>query len=192
MSKDAQQEPQESVDGEENVENILTDEDIADLKEQLSDAQSKVAEYWDQIIRANAEMENIKRRATRDVESARKYSVESFANDILPALDSLEQGAQAITEDTAASAMKEGMELTISMLIKALEKQGMVQIDPKGEKFDPEYHEAMTMIASEEIPGDHVIDVFQKGYQLNGRVIRPARVVVSNGNQEMPSIDTKA
>jgi len=192
MSKDAQQEPQESVDGEENVENILTDEDIADLKEQLKDAQSKVAEYWDQIIRANAEMENIKRRATRDVESARKYSVESFANDILPALDSLEQGAQAITEDTAASAMKEGMELTISMLIKALEKQGMVQIDPKGEKFDPEYHEAMTMIASEEVPGDHVIDVFQKGYQLNGRVIRPARVVVSNGNQEMPSIDTKA
>jgi len=192
MSTESQQEPQESVDSEENMEDILTDEDIADLKEQLKDAQTKVAEYWDQIIRANAEMENIKRRATRDVESARKFSIEKFASDLLPVVDSLEQGLQSIADDSAASAMKEGMELTISILVKALEKQGMVQVDPKGEKFDPEFHEAMTMVPSEEIPGDHVIDVFQKGYQLNGRIIRPARVVVSKGNQEMPSIDTQA
>lgn len=192
MSTESQQEPQESVDSEENMENILTEEDIVDLKEQLKDAQTKVAEYWDQIIRANAEMENIKRRATRDVENARKFSIEKFASDLLPVVDSLEQGLQSITDDSAASAMKEGMELTVSMLLKALEKQGMVQVDPKGEKFNPEYHEAMTMIASDEVPGDHVIDVFQKGYTLNGRVIRPARVVVSNGNQELPTIDTQA
>lgn len=192
MSTESQQEPQESVDSEENMENILTEEDIVDLKEQLKDAQTKVAEYWDQIIRANAEMENIKRRATRDVENARKFSIEKFASDLLPVVDSLEQGVQSITDDSAASAMKEGMELTVSMLLKALEKQGMVQVDPKGEKFNPEYHEAMTMIASDEVPVDHVIDVFQKGYTLNGRVIRPARVVVSNGNQELPTIDTQA
>ena len=191
MSNETQQDQPESVDNEEIVEDILTDEDIADLKEQLKDAQTKVAEYWDQII-ANAEMENIKRRAARDVENARKFSAEKFANELIPVVDSLEQGIQSITDETAVGAMKEGMEMTISMLIKALEKQGMVQVDPKGEKFNPEYHEAMTMIPSEEVPGDHVIDVFQKGYQLNGRVIRPARVVVSNGDQNMPSIDTKA
>ena len=98
----------------------------------------------------------------------------------------------SIKEDTDISVIKEGMALTIDLLVKTLDKQGMSQVNPKGERFNPEYHEAMTMVPSEEIPADHVMDVFQKGYQLNGRIIRPARVVVSKGNGETPSIDTKA
>ena len=192
MTNEAQNEPVDGTENEENLTKMPVDEEIADLKQQLEDAQSKVADYWDQIVRANAEMENIKRRASRDVENARKFSVESFANDLIPVMDSLEQGIGSITESTDIAAVKEGMELTIDVMLKTMEKQGMKQVNPVGERFNPQHHEAMTMIPSPDHPADHVIDVFQKGYELNGRVIRPARVVVSQGETEMPSIDTKA
>ena len=192
MTNEAQNEPVDGTENEENLTKMPVDEEIADLKQQLEDAQSKVADYWDQIVRANAEMENIKRRASRDVENARKFSVESFANDLIPVMDSLEQGIGSITESTDIAAVKEGMELTIDVMLKTMEKQGMKQVNPVGERFNPQHHEAMTMIPSPDHPEDHVIDVFQKGYELNGRVIRPARVVVSQGETEMPSIDTKA
>ena len=192
MTNEAQNEPVDGTENEENLNETAVDEEIADLKQQLEDAQAKVAEYWDQIVRANAEMENVKRRATRDVENARKFSVETFANDLIPVMDSLEQGIGSITESTDIQAVKEGMELTIDVMLKTMEKQGMKQVNPVGERFNPQHHEAMTMIPSPDHPEDHVIDVFQKGYELNGRVIRPARVVVSQGESEMPSIDTKA
>ena len=192
MTNEAQNEPVDGTENEENLTEMPVEEEIADLKQQLEDAQAKVADYWDQIVRANAEMENIKRRASRDVENARKYSVESFANDLIPVMDSLEQGIGSITESTDIQAVKEGMELTIDVMLKTMEKQGMKQVNPVGERFNPQHHEAMTMIPSPDHPEDHVIDVFQKGYELNGRVIRPARVVVSQGETEMPSIDTKA
>ena len=192
MTNEAQNEPVDGTENEENLTEMPVEEEIADLNQQLEDAQAKVADYWDQIVRANAEMENIKRRASRDVENARKYSVESFANDLIPVMDSLEQGIGSITESTDIQAVKEGMELTIDVMLKTMEKQGMKQVNPVGERFNPQHHEAMTMIPSPDHPEDHVIDVFQKGYELNGRVIRPARVVVSQGETEMPSIDTKA
>lgn len=192
MSNEPQTESLETNETEENILDLDTDEEVLDLKQQLEDAQAKVAEYWDQIVRAKAEMENIKRRATRDVENARKFSTEKFANDLIPVMDSMEQGIESIKESTEISAVKEGMEMTTDMLIKSLEKQGMTQVNPVGEKFDPQFHEAMTMVPSEDFPADHVIDVFQKGYELNGRLIRPARVVVSQGNGSSPSIDTKA
>ena len=192
MTNEAQNEPVDGTENEENLTEMPVEEEIADLKQQLEDAQAKVADYWDQIVRANAEMENIKRRASRDVENARKYSVESFANDLIPVMDSLEQGIGSITESTDIQAVKQGMELTIDVMLKTMEKQGMKQVNPVGERFNPQHHEAMTMIPSPDHPEDHVIDVFQKGYELNGRVIRPARVVVSQGETEMPSIDTKA
>jgi len=192
MSNEQQEEQRDLNEEAEAAQDLDSEIDVDDLAKQLEDAQAKVAEYWDQLVRTKAEMENVKRRATRDVENARKFSVEKFANDLLPVVDSLEQGIASVHEGTDIDAVKEGMELTTTMLIQTLEKQGMIQVHPKGDKFDPEYHEAMTMVPSEEIEADHVIDVFQKGYQLNGRLIRPARVVVSRGAGEAPSIDTRA
>ena len=192
MTNETQTDSVENTEVDENLVELTEDEEIADLKQQLEDAQSKVADYWDQIVRAKAEMENIKRRATRDVENARKFSIESFANDLIPVMDSMEQGLSSITETTDIATVKEGMSLTINVMLKTLEKQGMAQVNPVGERFNPQHHEAMTMIPSADHPADHVMDVFQKGYELNGRVIRPARVVVSQGGDEAPSIDTKA
>ena len=192
MTNETQTDSVDNTEVEENLIDLTEDEEIADLKQQLEDAQSKVADYWDQIVRAKAEMENIKRRATRDVENARKFSIESFANDLIPVMDSMEQGLSSITDTTDIATVKEGMTLTINVMLKTLEKQGMTQANPVGERFNPQHHEAMTMIPSAEHPADHVMDVFQKGYELNGRVIRPARVVVSQGGGEAPSIDTKA
>ena len=187
-----QTESAQNTEVDEKLIDLTEDEEIADLKQQLEDAQSKVADYWDQIVRAKAEMENIKRRATRDVENARKFSIESFANDLIPVMDSMEQGLTSITDSTDIETVKEGMSLTINVMLKTLEKQGMRQANPVGERFNPQHHEAMTMVPSTEHPADHVMDVFQKGYELNGRVIRPARVVVSQGDGEAPSINTKA
>jgi len=185
-------EPQIDEASEEQTSDLYNDEMIEDLQEQLEEAQGKVSEYWDQVVRAKAEMENIKRRAQRDVESARKYSVEKFASDLLPVVDSLEQGIETSKSATDVNAIREGMEMTTTMLINTLEKQGLIQVHPHGEKFNPEYHEAMSMVESPDIPEDHVITVFQKGYQLNGRLVRPARVVVSRGQAEVPSIDEQA
>ena len=192
MANETQTESAQNTEVEEKLIDLTEDEEIADLKQQLEDAQSKVADYWDQIVRAKAEMENIKRRAIRDVENARKFSIESFANDLIPVMDSMEQGLTSITDSTDIETVKEGMSLTINVMLKTLEKQGMRQANPVGERFNPQHHEAMTMVPSTEHPADHVMDVFQKGYELNGRVIRPARVVVSQGDGEAPSINTKA
>jgi len=190
--KSGKKDPQTEGASEEQTSDLYNDEVIEDLEEQLEQAQDKVAEYWDQVVRAKAEMENIKRRAKRDVESARKYSVEKFASDLLPVVDSLEQGIETSQNATDVTAIREGMVMTTEMLINTLEKQGLIQVHPHGEKFNPEYHEAMSMLESQDIPADHVITVFQKGYQLNGRLIRPARVVVSRGGAEVPSIDEQA
>ena len=177
---------------EEQSSDFFGDESIEDLQKELAEVQAKVAEYWDQVVRAKAEMENIKRRATRDVENARKYSVEKFASDLLPVVDSLEQGIETSAKATDIAALREGMEMTTKMLIGTLEKQGLIQVHPHGEKFNPEYHEAMAMVESPDIAEDHVITVFQKGYQLHGRLVRPARVVVSRGQGDAPSIDEQA
>jgi len=159
------------------------------LLEKLAESEAKVAENWDLVVRTKAEIENVKRRAQRDVESARKYSVERFASDLLPVVDSLEQGVETSQNAQDISALREGMEMTIKMFISTLEKQGLIQVHPSGEKFNPEFHEAMSMVESEEVAADHVITVFQKGYQLNGRLVRPARVVVSRGQADVPTID---
>jgi len=104
----------------------------------------------------------------------------------------MEQGIETSQSATDVTAIREGMVMTTEMLIKTLEKQGLIQVHPHGEKFDPEYHEAMSMLESDEIAEDHVIQVFQKGYQLNGRLVRAARVIVSRGSADVPSIDEQA
>jgi molecular chaperone GrpE len=177
---------------EEQTSEFFNDESVEELQEKLIAADAKVAEYWDQVVRTKAEMENVKRRARLDVENARKYSVEKFAAAILPIVDSLAQGRETSQNVTDISVLSEGMKMTEDMLLSTLEKQGLTQITPEGEKFNPEFHEAMSMVESADVPADHVITVFQKGFNLNGRLVRPARVVVSRGTAEVKSIDEQA
>lgn len=140
----------------------------------------QVEEYKDQALRAHAELENVRRRAQRDVEAARKFALEKFAADLLGVRDSLEMGLQAAQEEKATfKALQDGTELTLRMLATSMEKFGVEAIPAEGEKFNPDLHEAMTMQESDQHPPNSVVSVLQKGYQLNGRVLRPAMVVVS-------------
>lgn len=152
---------------------------ILELEKALEDAEARAAENMDVALRTKAEAENIRRRADNEVTNARKFAIEKFANELLAVVDSLEQGLQAKAEHAESVAMKEGMELTLKMALSTLEKFGVEQLNPIEEVFDPQLHEAMTMVPSPDHEKNTIIDVFQKGYSLNGRVIRPARVVVA-------------
>lgn len=159
----------------------LSDEErkIVELEKALEDAEVKAAENMDLALRTKAEAENIRRRSENEVSNARKYAIEKFAEELLAVVDSLEQGLQAKAEHEESKAMKEGMELTLKMTLSTLKKFGVEQLNPVEEVFDPQLHEAMTMVPSPDHEKNTIIDVFQKGYSLNGRIIRPARVVVA-------------
>ncbi|RDX36629.1 nucleotide exchange factor GrpE [Kangiella sp. HD9-110m-PIT-SAG07] len=159
----------------------LSDEErkIVELERALEEAEAKAAENMDVALRTKAEAENIRRRSENEVTNARKYAIEKFAEELLSVVDSLEQGLQAKAEHQESQAMKEGMELTLKMTLSTLKKFGVEQHNPLEEVFDPQLHEAMTMVPSPDHEKNTIIDVFQKGYSLNGRVIRPARVVVA-------------
>jgi molecular chaperone GrpE len=159
----------------------LSDEErkIVELEKALEDAEAKAAENMDLALRTKAEAENIRRRSENEVTNARKYAIEKFAEELLAVVDSLEQGLQAKAEHEESKAMKEGMELTLKMTLSTLNKFGIEQLNPLEEVFDPQLHEAMTMVPSPDHEKNTIIDVFQKGYSLNGRIIRPARVVVA-------------
>jgi molecular chaperone GrpE len=159
----------------------LSDEErkIIELEKALEEAEAKAAENMDLALRTKAEADNIRRRSEKEVVSARKYAIEKFAEELLAVVDSLEQGLQAKAEHEESKAMKEGMELTLKLTLSTLNKFGVEQLNPIEEVFDPQLHEAMTMVPSPDHEKNTVIDVFQKGYSLNGRVIRPARVVVA-------------
>ncbi len=152
---------------------------IDELEKALEEAEAKAAENMDLALRTKAEAENIRRRSENEVSNARKYAIEKFANEMLAVVDSLEQGLAQKAEHEESVAMKEGMELTLKMTLSTLEKFGIEQLNPVEEVFDPQLHEAMTMIPSPDHESNTIIDVFQKGYSLNGRLIRPARVVVA-------------
>ncbi len=147
------------------------------LESQLEDAQKKATENWEQFLRAKAEMDNLRRRNTKDVENAHKYGIEKFVTELLPVLDGMAMGLA--TEDASAESLREGMELTMNMMGKMMEKLGIEEVDPLNEKFDPEKHQAMTMQPTAEVEPNTVIAVMQKGYVLNDRLIRPAMVMVS-------------
>lgn len=158
--------------------NDNNDED--DLAEQLEKAQQTVKDYWEQILRLNADMENNRKRAQRDIENAHKYAVQNFSESLLPIADSMEMGINAASvENVNLDSIREGIEMTHQLFVDTMEKNGIKAIDPKGEKFDPELHQAMSMVETDEVEPNTVIDVMQKGYTLNGRLIRPAMVVVS-------------
>jgi molecular chaperone GrpE len=150
------------------------------IEQQLLEAQATIKDYWDQIIRLKAEMENSVKRASRDIENAHKYAVRKFVESLLPVLDSLELGQLAAEGDKAdLSSIIEGSQMTMSMFVQALEKHGLKQIDPVGESFDPDQHQAISMIDDENAKSNTVISVMQKGFLLNDRLVRPAMVVVA-------------
>lgn len=155
-----------------------TDEPVADAHDELAELQAKADENWDSYLRTAAELENVRKRAARDVEHAHKFALERFAGDLLAVCDSLEMALIADGEPSVAS-LKEGSEATLKLLISTLQRFGIEELNPEGEPFDPNLHEAMTMQPSADVEPGSVVTVFQKGYALNGRLLRPARVVVA-------------
>ena len=149
-----------------------------DLADTLRKAESEVADLRDAFLRAKAETENVRRMGQADVARAHKYGIERFASELLSVRDALEQ--TLATENATTEQLREGVELTLRTLTAALDKQSIAAIDPLGEKFDPNRHQAMTMVPSSK-PAQTVVQVFQKGYLLHDRVLRPALVAVSSG-----------
>ena len=165
-------------------------EKINELELALATAQSTVADQKDSVIRAKAEVDNIRRRAAQDVEKARKFALEKFAGEMLTSVDNLERALQSIDkEDESNKGIIEGVELTLQGLISSLEKFGVNAVDPKDQPFNPELHQAMSMQEVPDVAPNTVIAVMQKGYELNGRLIRPAMVMVSKA---APIVDATA
>ncbi len=165
---------------EENSENIESKEvDVEFLQGQLEKLQEQSKVSLDKVIRAQAEMENLRKRAARDVENAHKYALEKFTNELLPIMDSLELGLSASVKAKNLDDLCKGMELTLEMFNTVMEKFGITMIEPKGEKFNPELHDAVSMQETNDSNSGIIIEVMQKGYTLNGRLIRPAMVVVA-------------
>lgn len=149
-----------------------------ELEDKLTLAEQKAHEHWEKLVRSVAEVENIRRRAERDVANAHRYALEKFVNSLLPVADSLEQ-AIILAEKQGDMPLHEGLLLTMKLFLEALEKADVKQIDPTGLPFDPQQHEAMSIQPSSDVSPNTVLTVFQKGYVLSDRVIRPARVIVS-------------
>jgi molecular chaperone GrpE len=155
-----------------------------ELKEHLDKANAKAIENWDKAIRAQAEMENLKRRTQKDLEDAHKYALTGFAKEMITVLDSLTLGLQAASGDSEeVQKFREGSELTIKQLESAFARYNIVEINPVGENFNAEFHQAMLMQEVENTLPNTVINVFQKGYTLNGRLLRPAMVVVAKAKE---------
>jgi molecular chaperone GrpE len=156
------------------------EESEIDLLMQAIEEQKRIAaENLDKALRVQAELENMRKRTARDIENAHKYSLERFVSDLLPVIDSMELGLSASENAADVTSLKEGMDLTFKMFTASLEKFGAKVINPQGEKFNPEQHQAVSMQEAEGVASGNVISVMQKGYELNGRLVRPAMVVVA-------------
>ncbi len=152
---------------------------IDELQQELEEAQAKAEDNWNKLLRAQAELENLRKRSKRDLENAHKYAIERFVNELLPVKDSLELGVSHSGENTNAEKLHEGMELTLKMLSQVMEKFNIEEVDPLGKPFNPDLHQAMTLQENTKLAPNTVTAVMQKGYVLNGRLIRPAMVIVS-------------
>jgi molecular chaperone GrpE len=168
---------------------------VEELKQELAAAEQKAQENWDKAVRTLAEMENLKKRTQKDVEDAHKYALNSFAKELLPVLDSLELGLQAATGDSEeVKKFREGSELTIKQFETVFTKFNVLTLDPMGQAFNAEQHQAVLMQEVEGATPNTVVNVFQKGYMLNGRLLRPAMVVVAKAPEKSakkPSEDKK-
>lgn len=151
-----------------------------DVVKQLEDARNKADEHWNELLRARADLENMRRRHSRDLENAHKHALDKFIAELLPIGDSLEFGLNAAkNEDANLVTVREGMEMTLKMFMSSIGKFGLEQLNPEGEAFDPDLHQAMAMQPVEGVEANQVLKVMQKGYRFNGRLLRPAMVVVS-------------
>ncbi len=159
--------------------------EVAELQRRLTEAEAKAQENWDHFLRARAEMDNVRRRAERELENAHKFALERFAGELLGVKDSLEMGLSAASEHAADSArLIEGTELTLRMLNSAFTKFGISELNPIGERFDPARHEAMATQPSAEAAPNTVLQVVQKGYLINDRLLRPAMVIVARAQDD--------
>ncbi|MFM2482920.1 nucleotide exchange factor GrpE [Celerinatantimonas sp. YJH-8] len=153
---------------------------IAELESQLAKANEQINAQKDAVVRAQAEVENVRRRAAQDVDKAHRFALEKFAGELLPVIDNLERALQAADpEQEILKPMIEGVDLTLKSFLSAVAKFGIEEVDPQGEAFDPAKHQAMGMQESEEVAPNTVLAVMQKGYELNGRLIRPAMVMIA-------------
>ena len=165
----AKAEDSQSSDAEESTADV-----IASLHDAIEQARTEAEAQKDRALRAVAEADNVRRRSERSIENAHKFALERFVADLLPAVDSFERAAEAAGEADA-----EGIRLSLKLLVEAMQRQGIAVVDPIGAPFDPNLHEAMSMIESPAAEPGSVIEVFQKGYTVNGRLTRPARVIVA-------------
>ena len=165
-----------------------------DLAARVQKLEEELAAAQDQALRVAADAQNMRRRAEQDVDKARKFALEKFANDLLPVIDSLERGLElSNASDETLKPMREGLELTLKLFQDTLSRNQVTTIDPHGEPFNPEHHQAMAMEESTQVEPNSVLKVFQKGYLLSGRLLRPAMVVVSKAPAPaQPSIDEQA
>ena len=174
MTEDENTDPEGTGVDEEEAE-----DDASITEEDPSTSEGEIESLKDQLLRTAAESENIRRRASRDVENAHKYANEKLLKDLLPVLDSLEKALELPNQSDDAKAVLEGIEISLRILRETLERGGVATVDPLGEPFDPSKHEALAMVPNKEVEPNSVIEVVQKGYLLNERVVRAARVVVS-------------
>lgn len=177
--------PEEVADSDESEESIdALRAALSETQAALEESRAEAASLKDQALRAVAEADNVRKRADRSIENAHKYALERFVNDLLPAVDSFERAVDAAADlkasgGEAVSSMAEGMELSLKLLQEAMQRQGIEVVDPIGAPFDPNLHEAMSMIENAQAEPGSVIEVFQKGYTVNGRLARAARVIVA-------------
>ena len=149
------------------------------VKLQLEEANAKADQNWDAVLRTRADMENLRKRQTRELENAHKYALDKIAMELLPVRDTLEMGVAAAATEAEMSKIVEGTELTLKMLTQAIEKFNILEVDPVGQKFDPDLHQAISMQEGTDKPANTVLNVMQKGYTLNDRLLRPAMVVIA-------------
>lgn len=166
--------PQEPGSGAEPQNGSLPDSAEA----RIAEAEARAQQHREDLLRAAAEMDNVRKRAAREIDAARQYGIERFAGELLPVADSLTLGLESAA-DADPAALREGQGATLRLLLKAFERAGLAEIDPAGQPFDPARHEAMAMRPSAEHPTHTVLEVVQRGWMLNGRLLRPARVIVS-------------
>lgn len=192
--KDAEQTVEQQANGSADIEQEETEAMIAritELEAALEASEAKVQEQQDSVLRARADVDNMRRRSEQEVEKARKFALEKFASELLPVIDNLERAVEmADKEDESIKPMVEGVELTLKTMMDTIDKFGLKAIDPQGQPFNPELHQAMTIQESTEHEPNTVMMVMQKGYELNGRVVRPAMVMVSKAAQG--NVDEKA
>ncbi|MCW8346100.1 nucleotide exchange factor GrpE [Vibrio sp. ZSDZ65] len=168
------------VEWNEESERDIQEAKIAQLEAALLSSEAKIKEQQDSVLRAKAEMENMRRRTEQEIDKARKFALNKFSEELLPVIDNLERAiAAADAENEVVKPIVEGVEMTHKTLVDAVAKFGLKEINPEGETFNPELHQAMSIQESADHEANTVMFVMQKGYELNGRVIRPAMVMVS-------------